>query len=446
MCPSNKDSRLVILGAGIAGLSAGYYAGQAGIPLTILESKDVVGGNCRTIVRDGFRFDSGAHRFHNKDASQTQVLKSLLGGDFREVFTPSRIYCRGRYIAFPLSIFDLVRRMDLPFLSRAAFEISRARLALEPGNGNFESLAVRTYGRTIAEHFLLGYSQKLWGVPPRRLSPVVSGGRLKGLTPAALFRDAFGRGRSRAKHLDGSFYYPAKGIEAIPESLANACGRANIRTGSRVTRVVHDGRAVRAVEVNGRELREVGRVISTLPLTVFLGMLAPPPPKEIIDLAGRLKYRNLLLYVLFLNRPSVSACASIYFPDLGFPFSRIYEPKNRSATMSPSDKTAIIAEYPCQPQDPIWNSPDEQIQRMTASHLARIGLIRAREVIGGLAVRMDYAYPVIEIGTEETTRPIFRYLERFENLTLSGRGARFEYVHIHDLMRQGQEIIAGYQS
>jgi protoporphyrinogen oxidase len=441
---SNDRSHLVILGAGIAGLAAGYYARQAGIPFTIFESKKAVGGNCRTIERDGFRFDSGAHRFHDKDASQTRVMKSLLGNEFREVFTPSRIYYRGRYIAFPLRVFDLVRRIDPRFLFKAALEIPRARLIHEHGNGNFETLAIRTYGRTIAEHFLLGYSRKLWGITPRRLSPVVSGGRLKGLTPAALFRDAFGRSRSKARHLDGSFYYPAQGIEAIPESLAKACGRANILTGSRITRVIHDGRTVRAVEINGRELKAVRRVISTLPLTLFLGMLAPPLPDEINDLAGRLIYRNLLLCVLFLNTPSVSPCASIYFPDPAFPFSRIYEPKNRSRAMSPSDKTAIIAEYPCQPQDSIWNSPDDQIRRMTASHLARIGLIRAQDIIGGFVVRMEYAYPVIEIGAEKARCSIFCYLERFKNLTLSGRGARFEYVHIQDLMRRGQEIIASY--
>jgi hypothetical protein len=68
-----------------------------------------------------------------------------------------------------------------------------------------------------------------------------------------------------------------------------------------------------------------------------------------------------------------------------------------------------------------------------------LGVIREREVLGGTVARLEYAYPVIERGTEEKTRKIFGYLEGLENLRSSGRVALFEYIHIHDIMRIGQE-------
>ena len=443
MTSPGADSHLTILGAGIAGLSVGHYARKAGVPFTILESKAEIGGNCRTIEHGGFRFDTGAHRFHDKDGSQTRELKGLLGDDLREVFVPSRIYHRGKFIAFPPSPLDISRRLGIRFVSRAAFEVLRARLATRPREMDFESFATRNYGRTIADLFLLGYSQKLWGVPPRQLSPVVSGMRLKGLSAGVMFREMVGRPKSGAPHLDGSFFYPRTGIQAIPDGLGESCGPGRILTRSRVTRIVHDDREIRAVEINGREIRETFRVVGTLPLTVFLGMLDPPPPAEILGLARRLKYRNLLLCALFLDKPSVSPFASFYFPDPRFSFARLSEPRARSAFMAPPGKTAVIVEFPCGPDEPQWNAPDDGLLEKTGSDLIRTGFIRAGEIIGGAVIRMDYAYPVIEIGTEETTRPIFRYLGRFGNLTLSGRGARFEYVHIHDLMRRGQEIIDG---
>ncbi len=440
---SSRDSHLTILGAGIAGLSAGYYAKKAGFPFTILESKNDIGGNCRTIKHNGFLFDSGAHRFHDKDAFQTREIKSLLGDEIRETSAPSQIYHNGVFIDFPLSLPNLVRKLGFSFLFKAASEVLRARLAPKSHDMNFEEFALRAYGKTIAEFFLLDYSQKLWGVPPRRLSPVVSGGRLKGLNLATFLYEQFGNGKNGAKHLDGSFYYPNQGIQSIPETLASSCGRDHIRTGSRITRVFHDARAIRAVEVNGRDRLETEGVISTLPLTIFLGMLDPPPPPEVARLAGKLKFRDLVLCALFLNRPSVSRCASFYFPDPSFPFSRIYEPKNRSLAMAPPDKTALVAEFPCARGDAVWEAADAEVLEMTRTALIRIGLVQRADILDGLVIRIGYAYPVIEREMEETLHSIFQYLGRFENLKLSGRGACFKYVHMHDLMGRGQKIIDG---
>ena len=56
-----------ILGGGPAGLAVAYFAKIKKIPFSIYESKNSVGGNCRTLVFDDCNFDTGAHRFHNKN-------------------------------------------------------------------------------------------------------------------------------------------------------------------------------------------------------------------------------------------------------------------------------------------------------------------------------------------------------------------------------------------
>ncbi len=436
----NGNEDLLVLGGGIAGLAAGYYAHKAGLPFTILEARDVVGGNCLTIAHQGFRFDSGAHRFHDKDAAQTRQVRDLLGEEIGRVSNPSKIYHRGTFIDFPLSLSDLVRNLGMPFVFKAGLEVLSARIQPRRTDSNFEEFAVRAYGRTIADFFLLGYSEKLWGVPPRFLSPVVSGGRLRGLNLATfLFERLI---RNGTNHLDGSFYYPRHGIQSIPEGLASACGRDRIRTGARVTRIRHDGRCIRAVEVNGRETWEVKRAVSTLPLTELLQMLDPPPPPEVGRAAAKLRFRDVVLCAFFLDRPSVSDCASFYFSDRRFPFSRVYEPRNRSAAMAPPGQTALVAEFPCQKDDAIGRASDAEIRDMTRSTLVRIGLVRPEEILDSLVVRIGFAYPVIVCETRDVTRLIFDFLGRLENLSLSGRGACFEYIHMHDLMRRGQELVA----
>jgi protoporphyrinogen oxidase len=436
-------SELSILGGGIAGLSAGYFAKKKGLPFKIYESKPIIGGNCLTLKDQDFLFDSGAHRFHNKDWEITQELQMLLGDELQEIHAPSQIYHNGLYIDFPLSPLNLVLKLGVFTLLKATFELVKARISRRGPEGTFEEFALHAYGKTIAELFLLGYSRKLWGLPPSRLSPVISGGRLKGLTISAFLFEAFGGNKKKTKHLDGSFYYPRHGIHIIPQKLADSCGRENILTSSRITRIYHDSQKIRAIEVNGRDKRETGQVVNTLPLSLFLDLLTPPPPPEILSLAQALRFRDLLLVALYLNRPSVSKNASIYFPDSGLPFARMYEPKNRSRHLAPWDKTSVIVECPCVRDDAMWSAPDSRLIESVRSHLARTGLIREEDVLGGSVVRMEYAYPVIERETEEKTEEVFRFLERFENLKCSGRGALFEYIHIHDIMRISKEIIGG---
>ncbi len=432
-----------ILGGGIAGLSAGYFAQKRGIPFTVYESNHIFGGNCLTLKHQDFLYDSGAHRFHDKDASMTQELKNLLGDELSEIQVPSQIYYSGMYIDFPLTPLDLMSKLGVPTLVKGAIDLIKARLANRTSPDDFEGFAVHTYGKTIAQLFLLGYTRKLWGIPPSRLSPVTSGGRLKGLTISTFLHETFGGNKRKTKHLDGSFYYPRQGIHVIPKRLAESCGNGRILTDSRITRIFHDYDKIRAIEVNGRGRLETSRVVNTLPLSSFLNLLEPQPPREIVSLAKDLRYRDLLLIAFFLKTPRVSKNASIYFPDPRFPFARIYEPKNRSRWMAPPDKTALVVEWPCQRDDQTWNAPDSELVDAARSHLVRIGLIKDADILDGVVTRMEYAYPVIEKETEGKKKRVFDFLRGFENLRSSGRSALFEYIHIHDIMRISAEIIEG---
>jgi hypothetical protein len=71
------ESEITILGGGPAGLAIGYYAQKAGLEFRIYEAQNHVGGNCVTLQQGGFKFDSGAHRFHDKDPQATAEIKRL---------------------------------------------------------------------------------------------------------------------------------------------------------------------------------------------------------------------------------------------------------------------------------------------------------------------------------------------------------------------------------
>ena len=440
----NQSPYITILGGGPAGLAAGYFAKKHNLTFTIYEANQRTGGNAITLKHGDFRFDSGAHRFHDRDPEVTQELKRLLGNDLRKIEVPSQTYYGGKFIDFPLSPMDLMIKLGIPTFAKAGLELIAARLSQEQGNGSFESFAVHTYGRTIANRFLLNYTEKLWGRPCSTLSPHISGSRLKGLDLATFLREAILGKRAKITHLDGGFYYPKWGYGSIVESLADACGLENINTNARITRIMHHQGRIETIEINGDDRVPVDEVVSTLPLPILLRILEPLPEAPILDFAKNLVFRNLILVVLFIDRERVSNNASIYIPDSEIPFTRIYEPKNRSAAMAPDGKTALCVEVPCSPEDELWNASEDDLKRMVRTQLVRLGIIQEEAIIEDLVYRMSHAYPVLELGVEEQIHTIYEYLEGFRNLKLSGRNGKFLYTHVGDMLRFGMDIVQEY--
>ena len=355
---------------------------------------------------------------------------------------PSVIYHRGRLIDFPLSPLNLLRRLGLRAFVQVAGEVVMCRLRARGTPGDLHAFATQTYGRTVAHLFLLNYSQKLWGLDCRQISPHATGKRLKGLTLVTFLKEAVAGRRAKTRHLDGAFYYPSRGIGMIAERLRDSCGEANICLGARITKIRHDGRRMQAIEINGGDEVAVDQVVTTLPLGAFVRRLAPAPSGDLIELATQVRFRSLLLVALFLEADRITETGTVYFPGPEFPFTRIYEPKNRSAALAPPGRTSLVAEIACYENDSVWQAEDGELIKLVRSHLVGLGWIRAPQVIEASVVRLRQAYPLLEKGIEAKVEKLGAFLDPFQNLKRSGRNATFQHSSMHDVLRQGQEIIA----
>lgn len=434
-----KDVDIHILGGGPAGLTAGYYAKKEKLNFLIYEAGTQVGGNCRTLQLDDFRYDTGAHRFHDKDPDVTKEVKNLLGEDLLKVDAPSEIFFQNKFYRFPLNLNDLVENMQLNTLLKIACDKLHSGHSKQPKN--FKELAFSRYGKTLAERFLLNYSEKLWGLPTDRLSTAISGNRLKGLDLKSFLRTTVLGTPQNPTHLDGSFFYPKHGIGMIPDKLCEYIGYKQVKLEHRVSQLIHqDGRIKRIVLNEDIEI-EASIVINTLPLTLTIKLLDPPPPLEFCGLADTIRYRHLLLCVFCLNRDSYSLNASIYFPNEEFPFTRLYEPKNRSADMAPEGQTVIVLEIPCFSDSTMWKMSEEDLQAKVWESLCRVKSLNTDEILHYQTHRLPFAYPVLEVGFEEKISFLIDYFQQFENLYLTGRSSLFRYLHLHDLFKAGKETI-----
>nr|HPI78345.1 NAD(P)-binding protein [bacterium] len=150
MARETEKQSVAILGGGIAGLSCGYFLKKRNIPFTIYESGGAHGGNCSTFAVGDFRYDSGAHRLHDKDPDATAEIKSLLGERLRKVSAPSHIYHEGRMILFPISAPDAFKKLGAALSMRIAAEALFGRALNRGDAADFESRSLKQYGKTLA--------------------------------------------------------------------------------------------------------------------------------------------------------------------------------------------------------------------------------------------------------------------------------------------------------
>ena len=434
-----KGKTVLVLGGGIAGLSVAYFLKHRNVPVTVYDAMDKPGGNCRTIRIRDFSFDTGAHRFHDKDPEITGQVKGLMGDELKRISAPSKIFDDGRMLSFPLELRDVFISMDTSFMIRAGIDLLKSRCKRR-GADDFESFAVSAYGRSMADRFLLNYSRKLWGIPCRELSREISGERLKHMTLATLLKHFISRRYAENAHYEGDFYYPERGIGQLPEMMSARIGPENIQLNSRITGIFHNEKRLEGIGINGDALVNASQVVSTLPVVDFIAMMRPAPPQDVLEAAKALRFRNIRLAVFFIRGRGINKAATMYFPAGRFIFTRGYEPKNRSGFMSPQGMTSFVAEVPCFADDWAWRADSHAFTTKVREQVLETGLVRREDIVGCADERIAHAYPVLEKDHREKMVTISGYLSGFDNLEISGRSGLFKYLWIHNLVREGRNI------
>ncbi len=436
-----NGNNIDIVGGGPAGLSVGYFAKKVGMQVKIHEASSTIGGNCKTITDGEFKYDTGAHRLHDKSEYVTNEIKLLLGNKLKRVTSPSKIYYRGKFFNFPISVSDLVYNLDLSLLIKIIYDNILARLRKGPLPVSFKQVAYQSYGKTISKMFLISYSEKLWGEDADNLDPTISGGRLKVLNLRSLIKDLFLMKKTNSDHLEGTFYYPDQGFGEIFNALGKKIGLENILLNKKVCNVYHDNNKVLSITDNNGDNNFINKLVYTAPIDELVKSLNPSAPKHILDKLKFIKYRELMICVLYLDLKSFSPNASIYFPDLECPFTRIYEPKNRSIKMSPFEKTCIVVEVPMGERNVKIDSTKEVVYHKILSYLENKNLVKSGKIIDYKLVKVKSAYPIITIDSILKTEEIKKYLSRFNNLHLIGRNSSFEYLHTHNIMERSRSLI-----
>ncbi len=427
-----RERPVVVLGAGPAGLTAGYLLAKQGKPVVVLEATDQIGGLARTEVRDGYRFDLGGHRFFTKVKEVDELWHEILSDEFLHRPRQSRIFWNGKFLEYPLQGMDVIRKLGPLELIRCGLSYLWAAIKPKGPEDSFEDWVSNRFGKRLYRHFFKTYTEKLWGVSTAEIRSEWAAQRIKGLSFFSAAKSAFlGNRGNEIKSLISEFNYPRYGPGQMWERMASEIRArgGDVRLNAPVTRLRLNP-TTSAVEevVAGGETLTPAHVISSLPLRTTVAIAEPEAPADVRDAARGLRYRDFLTVALVIEGEDLFPDNWIYIHQPGVRVLRIQNFRSWSPWMVPNESDASIGmEYFCFEGDELWSMPDDQLVKMATHEIQKLGLAHAEKVKMGFVVRVSKAYPMYDVEYGERVATIRGWLEGLPNLIQVGRNGLHRY-------------------
>ncbi|GAC1665308.1 MAG: NAD(P)/FAD-dependent oxidoreductase [Candidatus Dormibacteraceae bacterium] len=437
-----RRPRVVIMGAGPAGLTAAYELYKHDVPVTILEKDPKqVGGLARTVEHRGYRFDIGGHRFFSKNQEVEDLWTEILGDEMLTRGRLSRIYYRGKFFAYPIKAANALRNLGPIEAMRCVTSYAWARLRPVRNPKSLEDWVRNQFGWRLYSIFFKTYTEKVWGISTKELSADWAAQRIKSLDLWLVLRSALVPGRVAKNRgevvttLIDKFRYPRFGPGQMWERVAEI-GREKgspVLFGRSIDSVKHkDGRVSSVVSRNANGVLQEHsgtNFISSIPMRELIARLDPPAPEPVRRAAKSLSYRDFISVALMIDRADVFPDNWIYIHDPSVHVGRIQNFKNWSPDMVPDQsKTCLGLEYFCFEGDGMWTSSDEELVTLAGKELAQLGICSPDQIFDGVVVREQKAYPVYDDEYQSHVDVIRDYLQsHLPNLHLAGRNGMHKY-------------------
>jgi protoporphyrinogen oxidase len=421
---------IVIVGAGLAGLSTAYHLGDRAY--RVLEKEKEAGGLCRSYRMEGFTFDMTGHLLHFRQAAIKALVEGLLGGRLEQHIRRSFIYSHRTYTEYPFQVNtfglppEVVRECLLGFIATLT-NPSTTRSE----DRSFKAWILDNLGTGIARHFMVPFNEKLWQVSLDELTS----DWVSWLVPKPDLKDVVNGAlgiKDKAFGYNPTFLYPAHGgISALPESFLP--GVRDIVYGAELVEVETLRR--RATFQDGR-VEDYETLVSTIPVPELIRRCTDLPA-PIREAAAGLRWVSVYNVNLGVSRERVSDKHWIYFPEPDYPFYRAGFPMNFSPALGPSGCSSLYVEISHRPDSVV--SPAELV-RQVRQGMERAGVFQPDDQVVVADVRdITYGYVLFDKHRARVLPAVLEELTR-RGIHSIGRYGRWEHTSMEDAIAQGKSL------
>ena len=439
--PPFRNCRVLIIGAGPAGLGAAHRLSELGFDNYLLAEAAPHAGGLSSSFTDslGFTWDIGGHVLFSHYEYFDRLMDALLPDLWLSHQREAWIWMKDRFIPYPFQhnirhLPEADLRECLQGLERAAAE--RAHAAPR----NFEEWMLASFGSGIARQFLLPYNAKVWAYPARELSFHWIGERVAQVDLERIARNIREQRDDCGWGPNSTFRFPRRGgTGEIWRRLAARLPRENVVYGKPMERLESATRTVRFAD-GSREKYDV--LISTAPLD---WLVQHSDLDELADAAAELKHSATNVVGIGLKGAVPAHLREkcwLYFPEPEIPFYRAtvfsrYSPFN---VPDPAAYWSLMVE--------VSESPLKPVARAQLADSAIAGLLAARligsasEVTDVWTYRAEYGYPTPSLGRDAALDALHGELEELGIFSRGRFGAwKYEIANQDHCLMQGVELV-----
>ena len=433
--------KAVVLGGGLAGLSAAWGLRRAGADTLLIEASSSPGGLSGGFQERGYTFDRLPQRLQTTDREILRLCEAWSGVPLLARSSQSRVFVEGRLYNLPPGIRDLWTFRGFGLALSAFVGSLQARLAFgAPGrDADLATFLMTRYGQPLYERLIAPYVLKLTGMPAESLSADLARDTIgsQGAIRRVLRRFAGGDPSTR------TLLYPEAGFAALAAGMARSLQRAGaeVLLDCRVTALHGRPDRIETVEAEGPEgalRRRADLVVSTLPLAELLDLLDPRAPGETRHAANQLRSRAMVVVYLGVRRDRLTGDHAVHVPDPEVRFHRLSETTAYSPRLAPRAATGLCLEISCEPGDAIDREADRAQVTRAIDDLRTMGFIRSTaEVESAWVRRIPAALPLYTRGHRGALDVVEAGLARISNLHRCGRQGAYLVEGASERMRRG---------
>ena len=502
-----KKKNIVVIGAGPAGLTFAYYLLKKNndYNVIIIEKDDLVGGISKTVNFNGYKVDTGIHRFFSKNDMVNNIWKEILpiqnkpayddvllekkreyenNGSNPELEDKSmlikdrltRIYYGKKFYDYPVSInMTLIKNMGFLNILKAGFSYIKSCL-FKRKELSLEDFYINRFGKVLYNMFFENYTEKVWGVHPSKISADWGAQRVKGISITAVIKDFINKklGKKDKNNTETSlierFLYPKLGSgqmwSEMADKIINMGGTIKLKCN--LVKVNIKNNRVYSIEYkeNGKTYcLEIDYCVSSMPIKdLFLSLGGIKVDEGIYKASVNLPYREFMSVCMVVDKIILQNNTKVKTLNNIIPDSWIYiqEPEVRMGRLqifnnwSPylfknkediKNKVLIGIEYFCSEDDKYWNMSDNDFINFAIEEAIKINLIENKNnVKEAIRIKIPKAYPAY-FGSYANIKDIIEYLNEYENLYCIGRNGQHRYNNMDHSMLTGikaaESIISG---
>ncbi|MBP7654787.1 NAD(P)-binding protein, partial [Candidatus Dependentiae bacterium] len=205
-----KYFKTVILGAGLSGLSAGFFAesgSMANNDFIILEKENHPGGLCKSFNINNFIFDYTGHLFHYSDSFSKKFFQKILQKNINCLQRKAFIKIFNNFIPYPF-------QLNLSYLPsennfKCLYSFIRSFYSNSVSNKNYLEWMNTYFGGEICKHFMIPYNKKLWKTDLSKITTDWFSNYMPMPKMEEVLKGAISK-KNSFKGYNHKFYYPQK--------------------------------------------------------------------------------------------------------------------------------------------------------------------------------------------------------------------------------------------